>query len=436
LIKYFAIKNFRSFKEEQIFELDLHLDKNIPYVAQPTVGVAGANASGKSNLLQALSFVIWFMQDSFLRLDENNDIPCPTFMTQSEQATQFHLIFAQMMSVKNQKKLTDESRLIDFEYELKLTEKKVITEKLFYYPFGRKRKVYSRNGNTIQYGKDISAIETKDLRVNCSVVAFAAQFASQEIASSCRNYKFSTNLIINNGAKEKAFEAELIPELIKEFKKKGQLDKISEIIRIADTGIENIEYSEEITKQKLIENLVKFESKKKATKEKNQKEEIEAAVKRLEDFADTFVNAMKERAIFKHKVERHLENFTYDLESAGTLQFLIILSEVIDALENGSLVILDEIELKLHQNLVAYIIGLFQNPSENKHGSQLIFSFHNSFFMELLTPEQLWFTEKNAQGYTELFSAAAFEKDIKELYQKDLEMLYRVGRFGAKPRDL
>ncbi|MDY6993081.1 MAG: AAA family ATPase [Pseudomonadota bacterium] len=427
MIKYFAIKNFRSFKDEQIFELDLHLDKNTPYVAQPTVGVAGANASGKSNLLQALSFVIWFMQDSFLRLDENNDIPCPTFMTQGKQATQFHLIFAQMMTIKNQKKSIDESKLIDFEYELKLTEKNVITEKLFYYPFGRKRKVYSRSGNTIQYGKDISAIETKDLRVNCSVVAFAAQFASQEIASTCRDYKIFSNLTYK-GLKEVKFT----PELIKKFKRRKQLDKISEMLKIADIGIEKIEYSEIKEANEKIKELsdIFIELRKKGEKINT------IIINKFDRDIGMLARLAPGQVIFKHRIEHNLIDFTGDLESSGTLQFLIILSEVIDALENGSLVILDEIELKLHQNLVAYIIGLFQNPSENQHGSQLIFSFHNSFFMELLTPEQLWFTEKNAQGYTELFSAAAFEKDIKEIYQKDLEMLYRVGRFGAKPRGL
>ncbi len=55
--------------------------------------------------------------------------------------------------------------------------------------------------------------------------------------------------------------------------------------------------------------------------------------------------------------------------------------------------------------------------------------------MEILKPHQLWFTEKNDGGYTEIFSAADF-KDIKKLYQRNLEELYRLGRFGAKPRGI
>jgi AAA15 family ATPase/GTPase len=115
LIKYFAIENFRSFKNEQIFELDLNLNQDIHFVAQPTLGVAGANASGKSNLLQALTFVLWFMQDSFLELDENKDIPCPAFITRIGKPSQFHLIFTQVMTIKNEKTSIDEQKLIDFE---------------------------------------------------------------------------------------------------------------------------------------------------------------------------------------------------------------------------------------------------------------------------------------------------------------------------------
>ena len=55
--------------------------------------------------------------------------------------------------------------------------------------------------------------------------------------------------------------------------------------------------------------------------------------------------------------------------------------------------------------------------------------------MEILKPEQLWFTEKNDTGCTEVFSASDF-KDIKDLYSRSLEELYRLGRFGAKPRGL
>lgn len=142
------------------------------------------------------------------------------------------------------------------------------------------------------------------------------------------------------------------------------------------------------------------------------------------------------RLVFTHKIEGNRIDFSsHELESAGTLQFLALLYHILSALKHGRLLILDEIELKLHPNIVAFLLGLFQNSSENPKGAQLIFSFHNTAFMELLVPEQLWFAEKNDDGQTELFSAADFQ-DIKDLHQKNLENLYRIGRFGAIPRGL
>ena len=85
--------------------------------------------------------------------------------------------------------------------------------------------------------------------------------------------------------------------------------------------------------------------------------------------------------------------------------------------------------------MIAYLIGLFENPNQNIEGGQLLFSFHNTALMEILQPNQLWFTEKNDQGQTEIFSAADFT-DIKDIQQRNLEELYRIGRFGAKPRAL
>ena len=138
---------------------------------------------------------------------------------------------------------------------------------------------------------------------------------------------------------------------------------------------------------------------------------------------------------FKHKVDNTLVEFSDINESAGTLKLIVLLEDIQLAFNLGYLLIFDEIELQLHQNLIAYLIGLFENPNQNIKGGQLLFSFHNTALMEILQPNQLWFTEKNDQGQTEIFSAADFT-DIKDIQQRNLEELYRIGRFGAKPRAL
>lgn len=381
MIKYFTVENYGAIKNDIILEFDMNSEK---FPAHPVIGFAGSNASGKTTILQALNFVLWFMQRSFLQLEEGTFIPCEPFYTLAHTPTQFHLIFT-----KN---------AVDYEYKLCLTKEKVLTETLNYFPDGKEILVYQRQNNHIQFGDSVNQFDYKDLRGNCSFISFAAQFASQTVAKACKDYMVQSNLASYDRAKvglETAF-------LDKWLENEAVREKVQAFLKIADVGIE------EIYLQKQFEQL-----------------RISAKGK-LQNTSKTF---------FKHKIDNLLADFDDSMESAGTLQFLTVLHPILHALKNGAILIFDEIELKLHQNLVAYLLTLFENNAENQHGAQLIFSFHNTYLMEFLKPEQLWFAEKNAKGQTELFSAAAFT-DIKNLYEKDLEILYRVGRFGAKPREI
>lgn len=440
MIKYFAVENFRSIKEQNIAEFDTRLPKDSSFGANPTIGIAGANASGKTSFLQALTFTLWFMQKSFLAIDQDEDIPAEPFVTCQDLPTKLHLIFSQNILVDEQ--LKD----VNFEYILWMTKEEVIKEKLLYYPYKRKRIVYQRDHNKIKQGSTINKLESelwKDLRNNCSVISYAAQFNSQTIAKECKNYQFLSNLNYR-GMKEYEFHPSLLEELIDEqsFTK----EEIVNLIQIADLGIDGFEITKKIIglKKKLNDILEKVSHELIETiapdfiktLRKYQKESTDIEVQ-IDNSVDTVANSNQGyiNLFFKHKIDDSTENFGYKSESSGTLQFLTLLYIVMIALKYGDLLIIDEIEIKLHQNLLAYIIGLFQNQYENPHGAQLIFSFHNTYFMEILEPSQLWFTEKNDRGYTEIFSAADF-KDIRKLQQKNLEELYRLGRFGAKPRGI
>ncbi len=372
MIKYLTVENYRSIKTENILEFDTNSD-----AAHPVIALAGANASGKTTLLQSLTFIFWFMQHSFLKIDESAEIPCEPFYTLPSSPSKFHLIFAQ--------RSPENGKLVDYEYELCLTKEKVISEKLNYFPDGKEQLVYHRHNNIIQFGENVASIDTKDLRANCSLISFAAQFASQTVAIVCKHYKVQSNLDAN-GLKTENLDSAILDKWLADEEIRLM---IQTFLKLADIGIEQIDYKPIIG----------------------------------------------DKTHFIHKIDDSLVNFSYRLESAGTLQFLAVLYRVLQTLKDGGVLIFDEIELKLHQNLVAYLLTLFQKKAENPHQAQLIFSFHNSYIMEFLTPEQLWFAEKNDQGQTALFSAAAFT-DIKDLYQKDLEILYRVGRFGAKPRKI
>ena len=199
--------------------------------------------------------------------------------------------------------------------------------------------------------------------------------------------------------------------------------KALEIIKLADFGITDF----------FIENKEKHEVTQILGKLKNNNVP-KKLVKELEKAFDNNTLSIQS-AFFKHQIGTIQPDFAPEKESSGTLQFFALISMILPKLKTGGLVVIDEIEIKLHQNLVAYLIGLFQNPEVNKGSAQLIFTFHNSLFMDILQPEQLWFAEKNNKGETELFCAANFE-DIEDIHKKSLEKLYRIGRFGAKPKGI
>jgi len=420
LIKYFTVENFRSLKTENILEFDANLETNSMFAAHPVIGFAGTNASGKTTILQCLSLVFWFMQHSFLRLEEDAEIPCEPFYSLKATPTKFHLIFAKNTLVDGTHKV------IEYDYKLEVTQKKVLMEELYYYsPDETPQLAYLRQENEVKFGEGIGPIDTKDLRPNCSLISLAAQFASQEVAKAGKAHKIQSN-VNYKGLKEDESKVAMIRKLL-ENKEFGE-EKLLEFLKIADVGIEGV-YLKDVDKEEadqffLEEQLGKTklppEVLAKLAKLRNGRQDDKVRIRTL---------------FFKHQIDGNLADFTPEMESAGTLQLLFLLYRMLHAFKEGGVLIVDELELKLHQNLVAYLIGLFQSPSANPQGAQLIFSFHNSSLMEFLKPEQLWFTEKNDQGQTELFSAAQFH-DLKELLDDNLEELYRIGRFGATPRGI
>lgn len=402
MIKYFTVENFRSIKNESVLEFDVNIRKEIACTAHPLIGLAGANASGKTALLQALSFVFWFLKDSFLNQEPDEEIPLDPFCTQKQQATHFHLIF----SINNN----------DYEYKLKINKQKVISESLHYYENDEEQCAYIREEKTITFGHKIPKISTSGLRQNSSIISYAAQDDTQVIAKLCKEYIVYSN-VTHGGFREEHFKY----NLEKMIEDKYFQSRLSTFLPIADVGIETV-----AVKKPYEENINKLQASLHNLDDKNKNSILENFLKLQ----------TKTELIFTHQIDGKAIDFSgSEQESAGTLQFLTLLYRILYALKKGHLLILDEIELKLHQNLVAFLIGLFQNPDENPNCAQLIFSFHNAAFMELLKPEQLWFAEKNDDGQTELFSAADFH-DIKDLHQKNLEKLYRIGRFGATPRGL
>jgi hypothetical protein len=123
-------------------------------------------------------------------------------------------------------------------------------------------------------------------------------------------------------------------------------------------------------------------------------------------------------------------------ESNGTQRFFALAGPVLRALDNGEVVVVDELDCSMHPLLTRKLIELFQSPEANTKGAQLIFATHDSTLMdpELFRRDQIWLVEKNNRGASELFSLYDFETKDRPRNTEAFERNYLAGRYGGVPK--
>ncbi len=128
------------------------------------------------------------------------------------------------------------------------------------------------------------------------------------------------------------------------------------------------------------------------------------------------------------------EPVTFDLEdeSAGTQTWFRLIGPAFAALRFGRILLLDEIDASLHPRLSARLIEIFQDPQTNTRGAQLVFTSHDTSLLNSLNRDEVWLTEKAPNATTRLVALAEFggERVRRSL---NLERAYLQGRFGAIP---
>jgi hypothetical protein len=118
-------------------------------------------------------------------------------------------------------------------------------------------------------------------------------------------------------------------------------------------------------------------------------------------------------------------------ESSGTRRLLLLMNAVFRALDQGSLLIIDELDASLHTQAAEQVLMLFQDPKINEKGAQLIATTHDTNILNCscVRRDQVWFCEKDEAGATNLYSLS----DIKSRASDNFEQGYLEGRYGAIP---
>ncbi|MDR2115362.1 MAG: ATP-binding protein [Planctomycetaceae bacterium] len=418
----FSIGNFRSFGEIQKFSLVAsNYEKNLPdnkikcslpgmsgldYLS--AAAVYGANASGKSNLLLAFNVLCNFVENSFRADLKFPTCAAPFKLNKSFQKlpTTFEILFV----INN----------VRYKYNLALTPEQVINESLTAYPKGRPQDWYHRKWNEknqeydwsfpnypVKKGLPQIAERTR------SNVAFLSKSADDKHSQLTNVYNWFTQKV-----KRLNFAGgRLIPVYTMEAMKKSQIqhEKVISLLQNADFDIISGQVNEKELSDDDIQNLpppllAMFCQ----TQTKNNKSSFKS-------LSLSFVHRGNENSV---EMDFEAE------ESEGTKRYFALLGPWLDVLENGDILFVDELETCLHPLLLVELIKLFRSPN-NRNGAQLIFTTHNPLLLDetILRHDQIWFTEKQQNGETNLYPLTEFAPRKGEALVKG----YLAGRYGGIP---
>ncbi|MDE2742708.1 MAG: AAA family ATPase, partial [Gemmatimonadota bacterium] len=123
--------------------------------------------------------------------------------------------------------------------------------------------------------------------------------------------------------------------------------------------------------------------------------------------------------------------FGYHMESKGTRTLISLLIPALQALSQGSLLAIDELDTSLHPDLALAFISLFANRDSNPNGAQLLFSTHDVTILscDLLRQDEIWMADKNRAGVSKYTPLTEFKLRSRD----DIEKAYRNGRLGGVP---
>ena len=139
----------------------------------------------------------------------------------------------------------------------------------------------------------------------------------------------------------------------------------------------------------------------------------------------------------KHIVDDYETELNLLAESSGTKKIFGLLPFIAQSLLEGTTLIIDELDAKIHPVLLRYIITLFSNMKINKYGAQLIFTSHDLSTMnsEVFRRDEIWFVAKGNKENSKLYSLVEFKNDKGETVRKDakFDKQYLEGKYGADP---
>ena len=411
MLVQFRFKNFKSFRDEAV--LDLSAAKMTEFSERVvsiggerllrTAAIYGANASGKSNVYEALLYMSVYVMDSFNYGDDREGFvqyrPIPFLLdsTSAHEESLFEVYF--MLPGDSKGKMYHYGFCVNHEgvtEEWLNTKRK--TAKEYRFAFYRNEKEGKRE-------LDLSGLP-KSGRENV------------------RAALDSRTLIVSLGAKLKVEVCKMVRDwfLVNEFSNFGNPRVNARLSQRVPNGF----IEDKAVQQRVVAYFASFDSSIK-----------DFRVEKLPP--DETVQGERYRIDALHKKFDcdDIAAIPLEWESAGTLKMFALYPELQSVLAHGSVFVIDELNARLHPLLVRNFLLLFLNPKINVHNAQLIFTTHDTWQLSnrLLRRDEIWFTEKDARGVSTLYSLADIADEDGARVRKDVsyEKNYLLGKYGAIP---
>ncbi len=401
MILEFSCSNYKSIKDKVTYSalagkdntFEDEIKKYGKYRVLRSSVIYGANGSGKSNFISAISFMKSLVINSINHQPGQGVFQASHKLNSNDIPSTFDIQF-----VKND---------IRYAYGFSVKNNTIFEEYLYYFPNGRQTKIFERENMEIipgdKYKKDFDISKTvlKDNRLLLSCAANYSDVVEIEQAF----LFFSDDVVVYHPEKNNWTEFSI--ELMQ---KSEEIKKVFLVVLDAlGTGIKDVK--------------VKLERMKtdKLTLPSNMLEAVKSLF-----LAAPEINQIEAKVVY--------DGFETDLmteESTGIRRLFEIVCPIIDIINNGKILICDEIENGLHEEVVKQIIQLFKYAMKDEF-AQLIFSTHDTSLLsaDLFRRDQIWFTELNTERATALYSLAEIRNVRKT---ENIEKGYISGKYGAIP---
>ena len=435
-----VVDNFLSFnKETELTMIPSNKTRKIPEhkitVKSTSVlkyaVIYGANASGKSNLIEVFRFIKYCVEKAVPA--EATDKFCKVSECNSNRASLFELQF------------TIDEKFYAYGFSLMLNTRTTESEWLYeLYQNGAQKTLFERKkGEKPVIGAEVSLTKSDKAKIMTYLEDYDENSSSLFLTVMNRGKKYAADSKITFFKEIYQWISKnlivVIPDTsLRSFEyyyDNASLNLINDLIKTFDTGITEINIVE-ISMDELSKELPKpiFDDITENIKEKSEDErniEFKISMRSDRSFFNIEVKKGQEPKIttISLKHGESFYNFKYEEESDGTRRLFDLLDMLLNKSED-TVYIVDEIERSLHPKLTSRFIKLF-GKIHNSQNMQLIFTTHESSIMdqELFRRDEIWFVERNKENVSSVYSLDKF----KERYDKKLSKAYLEGRYGAIP---